>query len=212
MTLRTPLRSCLLSLLASVSFLGGVALANTSVNANKFEDDIDIKTALLRPCEKGIGYDCVKVDVQMQVDAPQEIVWQVITDYQHAAQFISNLKTSSETPLGLNLLQVDQVGRVGWAAINLEIKTVYKVNLYPVDKKIVSVSIGGDLKTVSMTTQLKPKPNGGTLLAYSLVSDPGPWAPLAISEELLKRQARQSFADLRKEILKRANGANITKP
>ena len=80
MTLRTPLRSCLLSLLASVSFLGGVALANTSVNVNKFEDDIDIKTALLRPCEKGIGYDCVKVDVQMQVDAPQEIVWQVITD------------------------------------------------------------------------------------------------------------------------------------
>ena len=63
-----------------------------------------------------------------------------------------------------------------------------------------------------MTTQLKPKPNGGTLLAYSLVSDPGPWAPLAISEELLKRQARQSFADLRKEILKRANGANISKP
>jgi hypothetical protein len=38
-----------------------------------------------------------------------------------------------------------------------------------------------------------------------MVTDPGPWAPLSITEELLKRQARQGFDDLRREIMKRAD-------
>lgn len=210
MTFCAPLKSWCLAFLACLVCLALNAQANSGagpnvgVSSGKIEDALEIKTALLRPCNKGTGYDCIKVDVRMPVDAPQDIVWQVITDYQHAAQFISNLKSSSEISLGPNLVQIEQVGRVGWSAISVAIKTVYKVNLYPAEKKIVSVSVGGDLKTVSMTTQLKPKANGGTLLEYTLTTDPGPWAPLAIAEEILKRQAQQGFADLKKEILKRA--------
>ena len=210
MTFCAPWKSWCLAFLACLACLALNAQANSGsgpvvgVSTGKFEDALEIKSALLRPCNKGTGYDCIKVDVRMPVDAPQDIVWQVITDYQHAAQFISNLKSSSEISLGPNLVQIEQVGRVGWSAISVEIKTVYKVNLYPAEKKIVSVSVGGDLKTVSMTTQLKPKANGGTLLEYTLTTDPGPWAPLAIAEEILKRQAQQGFVDLNKEILKRA--------
>lgn len=197
-------KSWYLAFLASLACLAFNTHANSGISTGKIEDVLEIKTALSRPCNKGTSYDCIKVDVRMPVDASQDIVWQVITDYQHAAQFISNLKSSSEIFLGPNLLQIEQVGQVGWAAFNLEIKTVYKVKLYPVEKKIVSVSVGGDLKTVTMTTQLRPNANGGTLLEYTLTTDPGPWAPLAIAEEILKRQAQQGFADLKKEILKRA--------
>ena len=186
---------CLLILLLTVS---------TSAGA-KPDDSLEIQTALLRPCDKSLAYDCVKVDVGMQVDAPIEIVWQVITDYQHAAQFISNLKSSTETPLGPNSLLVEQVGRVGWGALNVEIKTVYKVSLNPIEKKINSFLVGGNLKTINMNTQLQSKANGSTLLLYTMVTDPGPWAPLSITEELLKRQARQGFDDLRREIMKRAD-------
>jgi carbon monoxide dehydrogenase subunit G len=145
----------------------------------------------------------------MPVDAPIETVWEVITDYQHAAQFISNLKSSTETPLGPNNLQVEQVGRVSLAGFHVDIKTVYKVSLNPTEKKITNVSVGGDLKTVNMETQLQTKSNGSTLLLYTMVTDPGPVAPLVVAEELLKRQARQGFDDLRREILKRSN-ANST--
>jgi len=212
MALRTSLRPCGLKMWLGHFFLmallagGSVAGASPS---DKLNDPLEIKTALLRPCHKNLAYDCVKVDVSMQVDAPVETVWQVITDYQHAAQFISNLKSSSETPLGPNSLQVEQVGRVGLGALSVEIKTVYKVSLNPSEKKITNVSVGGDLKTVNMETQLQSKANGSTLLLYTMVTDPGPWAPLAMTEELLKRQARQGFDDLRREILKRSN-ANST--
>jgi carbon monoxide dehydrogenase subunit G len=196
---RTKGACCLALLLSSGLFI------SVSASAAKLEEMLEIKSALLRPCEKNLAYDCVKVDVRFNVDAPIETVWQVITDYQNAAQFISNLRSSTETSLATNSVQVEQVGRVGWGILNVDIRTVYKVSLNPIEKKIDSVSVGGDLQTVRMVTELKSKANGGTLLEYTLVTDPGPWAPLAITEELLKRQARQSFVDLRREILKRDN-------
>jgi uncharacterized membrane protein len=188
------------------------ALNAWSATAPLSETELDIRSALLRPCEPGSREDCVKVDVKLHLDAPIEIVWQVITDYQNSAKFISSLKSSSETPLAPNKLQVEQVGRVGWNALNVEIKAIYHVQLNPIEKKIQSVAVGGDLKRVSMFTQLHAKAGGGTLLEYSLITDPARWAPLVVAEELLKRNALQSFADLKREILRRSATSAVSKP
>ncbi len=174
--------------------------------------DLVIQSLQLKPCEKGLSHDCIKVDVKLSVDAPVDVVWQVITDYANSASFISNLKSSSQTITGPNSLVVTQVGRVGWHYLNVDIKTIYQVSLNPAEKKIQSFSIGGDLKKVNMFTQLKATPNGGSLLEYTLITDPGPWAPLPLTEELLKRQALQSFTDLNREILKRASSNSPTGP
>jgi hypothetical protein len=136
----------------------------------------------------------------------------VITDYQNSAKFISSLKSSSEIILAPNKLQVEQVGRVGWNALNLELKTIYHVQLNPIEKKIQSVAVGGDLKRVSMFTQLHAKAGGGTLLEYTVTTDPARWAPLLVAEELLKRNAHQSFADLKQEILRRSAISSVNKP
>lgn len=176
---------------------------NICIAAGKNEGNLEVKSKLLRPCIQDPSYDCVKVDVLLHIDAPMDIVWQVITDYQNAAHFITNLKSSKEMTLAPNVLMVEQIGRVGWGLLNINIKTMSKVTLNPETKKIHSVSFGGDLLTVTMSTQLKSRANGGSSLEYSLITDPGPWAPLAIYEELLKRHALQSFNDLKLEILKR---------
>lgn len=171
------------------------------------QDAFEVRSVVLRPCEQGMPGDCIKVDVTLLLDAPIDIVWDVITDYQQAAQFITNLRSSTAKQLGPNKVQVEQVGRVGWNALNVDIKTVYHVHLNPVDKKIQSLAVAGDLKMVSMRTQLHSQANGGTLLEYTLTTDPGRWAPLLIAEELLVRNAKQSFSDLKREILKRASAA-----
>ena len=183
-----------------------------SATAPLSETELDIRSALLRPCEPGGREDCVKVDVKLHLDAPIEIVWQVITDYQNSAKFISSLKSSSEMPLAPNKLQVEQVGRVGWNTLNLELKTIYHVQLNPIEKKIQSVAVGGDLKRVSMFTQLHAKAGGGTLLEYTVTTDPARWAPLLVAEELLKRNAHQSFADLKREIVRRSAISSVIKP
>lgn len=100
-------------------------------------------------------------------------------------------------------MMVEQIGRVGWGLLNIEIKTLSKVILNPATKKIHSVSIGGDLMTTTMSTELRSSGIGASVLEYTLITNPGPWAPLAIAEQLLKRHALQSFNDLKLEILKR---------
>jgi carbon monoxide dehydrogenase subunit G len=174
--------------------------------------ELEIQSEQLRPCNRSVTHDCVKVDVKLSIDAPLETVWQVITDYQNAASFITHLKSSTQTTTGPNSLLVTQVGKVGWHYLNVEIKTIYQVSLNLAEKNIKNVAVGGDLKTVTMFTQLTPKANRGTLLTYSLVTDPGPWAPLPLAEELLKRQALQGFTDLSREILKRASVTMPAKP
>ena len=194
-------RTCCLLLLCFT------ALSCWSAPSAAVQDALDVRSMVLRPCEPGVPGDCIKVEVNLLLDAPIDIVWDVITDYQQAAQFISNLRSSTAKQLGPHKLQVEQVGRVGWNALNVDIKTVYHVNLNPVDKKIQSLAVAGDLKMVSMSTQLHARANVGTLLEYTLITDPARWAPLVIAEELLVRNARQSFADLKREILKRASAA-----
>ena len=190
----------------------GISLPAFAAAGGSNTPDLVIQSSQLKPCEKGLSHDCIKVDVRLSVDAPVDVVWQVITDYANSASFISNLKSSSQTITGPNSLVVTQVGKVGWHYLNLEIKTVYQVSLNPAEKKIQSFSIGGDLKKVNMSSQLKATPNGGSLLEYTLITDPGPWAPLPLTEELLKRQALQSFTDLNREILKRASSNSPTGP
>jgi carbon monoxide dehydrogenase subunit G len=192
--------------------LGLSALTAWSAAPPLLESEFEVRSALLRPCDPGGRDDCVKLDVKLQLDAPIEVVWQVITDYQNSAKFISSLKSSSETPLAPNKLQVEQVGRVGWNALNLELKTIYHVQLNPMEKKIQSVAVGGDLKRVSMFTQLHSKAGGGTLLEYTVTTDPARWAPLLVAEELLKRNAHQSFADLKREIVRRSAISSVIKP
>ena len=206
MVLRRVLVVWLLLLLWGTQIHAEAALSSES------DVDVKIKSMQLRPCAQGQSFDCVKVEVVMSIDAPVETVWQVITDYQHAAEFISNLRSRKETPLAANSVMVEQIGRVGWGVVSVDIKTVYKVSLSPLEKRIQSVAVGGDLRAVTMLTQLKSNGKGGSLLEYSLITDPGPWAPLSIAEELLKRQARQSFEDLRREIMKRHGSAGNVKP
>ena len=190
----------------------GISLPAFAAAGVSITPDLVIQSSQLKPCEKGLSHDCIKVDVRLSVDAPLEVVWQVITDYANSASFISNLKSSSQTITGPNSLVVTQVGKVGWHYLNVEIKTVYQVSLNPAEKKIQSFSIGGDLKKVNMSSQLKATPNGGSVLEYTLITDPGPWAPLPLTEELLKRQALQSFTDLNREILKRVSSNSPTGP
>jgi carbon monoxide dehydrogenase subunit G len=190
----------------------GISLPAFAAAGVSITPDLVIQSSQLKPCEKGLSHDCIKVEVKLSVDAPVDVVWQVITDYANSASFISNLKSSSQTITGPNARVVTQVGKVGWHYLNLEIKTIYQVHLNPAEKKIQSFSIGGDLKKVNMSSQLKATPNGGSVLEYTLITDPGPWAPLPLTEELLKRQALQSFTDLNREILKRAHSNSPTGP
>ena len=53
----------------------------------------------------------IAVDVICPVDAPASVVWEVLTDYEHMAQFISNIASSDVEDTAGNVLRVRQKGK-----------------------------------------------------------------------------------------------------
>lgn len=146
----------------------------------------------------------IAVQVNLQLKAPKETVWAVITDYGNATKFISTLHSSSNKIISNNEQMIYQVGKVEVGPFSLNVHTNYKVHLNPVNYKIEGNLISGDLKSMQMTTQLSSQTNGITHLNYLVEAEPGPLIPNFIAEEFLLKQAKISFKDLIAEIYRRS--------
>lgn len=131
-------------------------------------------------------------------------VWSTITDYQHAAQFVSNLLISEEESIDSNTKKITQIGKVGWQPLSINMLMVYSVTLNVENKTIFGKLISGDVKSMRMESKLSPGLHGNTIINYSIAIEPMPYMPKIIVEKILVSHTSQSFNDLLNEIEKRA--------
>ena len=141
------------------------------------------------------------VDVNFHVRATPQEVWAVITDYDHATSFISNLERSAIVSRGEDSLLVAQKGRMGLGPFSLTIETVTEVRLSPY-KEMHGRMVSGNMKKNESTTRLVADENG-TRLVYHLESIPQVWMPPIIGRALIEMETRARFRELRDEILRR---------
>ena len=95
----------------------------------------------------------VVVEVVCPVDAPGSIVWEVLTDYDHMAKFLSNLEYSSVEDTAGNVLRVHQKGKASRGPLTLTFDMVREVELVP-HSEIRSRLISGDLKSSDFVTRI----------------------------------------------------------
>lgn len=148
--------------------------------------------------------DEVQVHVKMRVQVPVAVAWEVMTDYDHASGFIHNLRSSRSEVTGNQRKKVTQIGWTGVGGFGMTIKTVYGVML-DLDRWQVSGDLlSGDLKSMKMQARLNPAGAEQTTLDYRVTTDPGPWVPGFLAEQVMRNQASESFADLATEMVRRA--------
>jgi hypothetical protein len=150
-----------------------------------------------------INGSIITVDVKMDLDENIDFVWSVITDYQNAATYISNLVTSQEEPLSDNTKRVTQIGKVGWGIFSSTVKTVYIVKLNPNAKTVVGSLQEGDILSMLMKSSLHSIGPRHTKLLYSVEIEPAFYVPKNIAKDMLLSNTRQSFSDLAAEIKRR---------
>lgn len=146
----------------------------------------------------------IRIDVNLLIHAPKEVVWDVITDYGNATTFISSLKSSSDQRVSVSEHIVSQVGLVNIGVINLPIKTVYKAHLNSNQYAIETDLLSGDLESMRMETHLQSLPNEMTNLKYSVVVVPGAVIPNFLAEHFFLVYAKDAFKDLANEIIRRS--------
>ena len=144
----------------------------------------------------------IVVDVDCPIDAPWPVVWEVLTDYDHMAQFISTLEHSGVTARTDNVLRVHQNGKAGRGFLTLTFDNVREVELVPY-REIRSRLISGDLKASAFTTRIV-EVDQRVHIVNSGTYTPRFWVPPVIGPALIRAETQKQYGEIRTEIMRRS--------
>ena len=143
----------------------------------------------------------VLVDVNFRVPVTPQEAWAVMTDYDHATEFISKLEKSVILSRTEDTLLVSQKGTMGFGPFSVPIETVTEVRLTPYEG-MQGRMVSGNMKKNESTTRLIAEAEG-TRVLYHLESIPDVWLPPLIGRALVELETRARFRQLVAEILRR---------
>ena len=145
--------------------------------------------------------DVVVVDVDMAVSATQHEVWNVLTDYDHMADFVGNLESSAVISRNGNTLDVMQKGTAHYGLLSFPFETVRRIVLTP-PHEIHSRIMSGEMTGSEIVTRIT---GDGAITQVSVRSRyvPTIWMPPIIGPSVIASETRKQWFTLREEVLRR---------
>jgi hypothetical protein len=189
-----------------LSAMALVALALSPVVASSTpagpDQDIDVRV------QKN-GAEVI-VDVDCPVRASLSVVWDVLTDYDHMADFLSDVQSSSVQTRKGAILHVYQKGKAARGLLSITFENLREVELIPY-REIRSQLISGDLKASNFVTRVV---DDGTQMhiVHSGRYTPKLWVPPVIGPALIEAETRKHFGELRAEVVRRNQSSKASSP
>jgi ribosome-associated toxin RatA of RatAB toxin-antitoxin module len=149
--------------------------------------------------------EAVVVDVEAHVSGAPKEVWEVFTDYENMARFISNLTTSKVLSRGEHTLEVMQAGRTKVGFLSFGFEAVRAVELLPM-REIRSSLVSGDFKAYASTTSLLPT-GSGTQIRHHGEYVPKKWLPPLIGPAVIEHETKKQYMEFAAEIERRTAAA-----
>jgi uncharacterized protein YndB with AHSA1/START domain len=178
------------------SFLFSIALGMLSANSDVVAmDSRGIAVNIQREGET------IVVDVDLVVDATPQQVWDVMTDYDHMARFVSSVAMSRIVGRTDGKLEVAQSSRFGFGPFALTLENVREIEFVPW-REIHSTLVRGDMKASAFTTRIVADGDGTRITNHGRFT-PDRWIPPVIGSAVLESATRKQFAEFRAEILRR---------
>jgi hypothetical protein len=146
--------------------------------------------------------ETIIVDVEMVVRASPRAAWDVLTDYDHMAQFVENVQASRITDRKGNTLVVAQKSHTALGLLKFSFDNVREVELLP-HHEIRSKLVSGDMKSSAFTTRIMSDGAGGARIINHGEFVPTIWVPPVVGTAFLESQTRKQFHELRTEIMRR---------
>ena len=143
----------------------------------------------------------IVVDVDLPVKATAIEAWNVMTDYDNMANFISNLESSAILSRDQNILTVAQKGKASRGPFTFAFANVRQIVLTPYTE-IRSHLISGDLEASEFTTRVLDHGATAQIINHGQFI-PKVWVPPVIGAALIEAETRKQFQQLRAEILRR---------
>ena len=175
-------------------FIFLLCLFHAAASADERHDkDIEVKVAI-------DGEDVI-IDVAFSVQVTPQKAWEVLTDFDHMAEFVSNLQFSKIIDSSKNTLYVSQKGVAKHALITFPFESVREIRLTPVEK-IRSRLLSGSMRKLEGMTRLFPE-GDHTRITYHSDTFPGVWIPPIVGKSFIEHETREQFQEMRDEMLRR---------
>jgi uncharacterized membrane protein len=152
----------------------------------------------------------VKVRVDCPVDAPRAVAWDVLTDYDNMAKFVSNLTQSVVRMRFGNRAQVYQKGKASRGPLSIAFENVREVDMSP-QTEIRSKLISGDTMPAEFVTRLEER-DGRVHIVHTGRYTPSLWVPPIVGPALIEAETRKQYGEIRAEIERRAGAMANPKP
>ena len=143
----------------------------------------------------------IRIRVDCPVEAPRAVAWDVLTDYDNMAKFISNLEQSVVRMQFGDRLQVFQKGKASRGPLTFPFENLREIVLHP-QREIVSRMIGGDAMPAEFTTRID-EVDGKLHIVHTGRYTPSIWVPPLIGPALIEAETRKQYGEIRDEILRR---------
>jgi carbon monoxide dehydrogenase subunit G len=167
------------------------------------QDSEDIAVAIHRDGDEFV------LDVDFTVHATAQQVWNVMTDYDHMAQFISNMTMSRIVRRANDSLEVAQTTHLKIGLFDFKFDNVREIEFVPL-QEIRSKLIRGDMKASAFTTRIAAEGEVTRITNHGRFI-PDRWIPPLIGTLVLEAETRKQFAEFRAEIMRR-EGSEATNP
>lgn len=162
--------------------------------------------------ETGTEGDAVTVTASAQMQVDPRTVWNVISDYDHLAEFIPDIRSSRATWRDGDQLLVEQTGGFGILFFQQPVEVKLAVVEYPL-RRIVAHAVGGNLKVMDGRYELASLPTGTIRLSYFGRLVPDFPVPPIVGNIMVRRLLARQFTAMVKEIVRRdASAQGAPKP
>jgi hypothetical protein len=144
------------------------------------------------------------VEADFSVAATRDEAWEVLTDFDHMTQILSNVDASKITSRDGNRIEVTQKSHAQAGLLRVSLDSVRQVELTPKTEIKSHILKSSDLKSSDFTTRLAEE---GGLIQVTVRGSfvPMGFAAAAATPDAVEANTRRQYSELRDEILRRKN-------
>lgn len=128
------------------------------------------------------------------VAAPPTVVWRILTDYNHLADYVPDLKSARVVSRSGNKVIVEQLGTARHLSFTQVIRLVVQVREQPPNRIDISL-IEGDMKVYRASWLLSPLAGtSGTRVQYNATIEPKFYVPGMVGESMVRKDISKMMA------------------
>jgi ribosome-associated toxin RatA of RatAB toxin-antitoxin module len=141
------------------------------------------------------------VDLVMRAPLPRELAYEVLTDFEHMANWVPNVKESRVVKREGNRTTVEQQGLARFGLLSFPYTTVRDVEL-DAPASIRSTQVAGSMKRLTSLMRLSSE-GGATRLDYHAEFVPGAVAAKVLTKAFIEHEFSEQFEAIVAEMIRR---------